>query len=412
MVRLGIEPSTKAYRMYDVENQRIVISRDVKFDEARKWEWQPHQNLDQEGEKEFMLQQAPQMINDLEDEPRSPKEPRKGDLSPNNNPQSEEEESSYSACSSPCLPDQRRWDEAMRSEIASIERSNTWKLIDLPVGYIPKGLKWVYKIKRDAKDQIMRHKARLVAKGCIQQQGVDYEEVFAPVPRLETVRLVLALLAQKGWPVHHLDVKTTFLHRELNEEVFVKNRGIRKEGARTKVTLDYYHTTWARSITRQKWNKDLSIQLCKKDIEDGRTRGLQPYQIPYGTRLRLIKEDGSKEVNSTEYRKAIGCLRYVKGTINLGMHYPSEGKGVLVGYIDSSYSADQEDGKGTTGVVFYFNNRPITWLSQKQLIVALSSCEAKLMAATSAACQAIWLRRLIAEITGMAEEQVVIKVNN
>ncbi|KAD5318046.1 hypothetical protein E3N88_17992 [Mikania micrantha] len=105
-------------------------------------------------------------------------------------------------------------------------------------------------------------------------------------------------------------------------------------------------------------------------------------------------------------------LRYIKGSINLGIHYPRGGEGTSMGYSDSSYSADQEDGKGTTGVVFYFNNRPITWLSQKQPTVALSSCEAEFMAATSAACQAIWLKGLIAEIIGKEEAQVVIKVDN
>ncbi|KAD3069345.1 hypothetical protein E3N88_37225 [Mikania micrantha] len=130
----------------------------------------------------------------------------------------------------------KEWDEAMRSEIASIEKNKTWKLTDLPAGQRPIGLKWVYKIKRDAKDQITKHKERLVAKGYIQKQGVDYEEVFAPVARLETVRLVLALSAQNGWPVHHLDVKTAFLHGELNEEVFVKQpEGFERKGQEQKV---------------------------------------------------------------------------------------------------------------------------------------------------------------------------------
>ncbi|KAD7477098.1 hypothetical protein E3N88_00234 [Mikania micrantha] len=83
-----------------------------------------------------------------------------------------------------------------------------------------------------------------------------------------------------------------------------------------------------------------------------------------------------------------------------------------MGYSDSSYSVDQDDGKSTTGVVFFYNEKPITWLSKKQPTVALSSCEAEFMAATSAACQAIWLRGLIAEITGREEQQVIIKVDN
>ncbi|KAD3069346.1 hypothetical protein E3N88_37226 [Mikania micrantha] len=173
-----------------------------------------------------------------------------------------------------------------------------------------------------------------------------------------------------------------------------------------------------------------------------------PTKIPMEPGLKMIKDDGTKKVDATEYRKIIGCLRYltqtrpdllyavgyasrymqdpsvthqqavkhilryIKGTTNMGIHYSNKGTNALMGYSDSSFSTDQEDGKGTTGVVFYFNNKPITWLSQKQPTVALSSCEAEFMAANSAACQAVWLRGLLAEVTGMAEEKVLIQVDN
>ena len=82
-------------------------------------------------------------------------------------------------------------------------------------------MKWVYKVKRGPGGNIVRHKARLVAKGYAQRQGVDYEEVFAPVARLETVRLILALAAHGKWEVHHMDVKSAFLNEDLQEEVYV-----------------------------------------------------------------------------------------------------------------------------------------------------------------------------------------------
>ncbi|PWA60828.1 ribonuclease H-like domain, Reverse transcriptase, RNA-dependent DNA polymerase [Artemisia annua] len=83
------------------------------------------------------------------------------------------------------------------------------------------GLKWVFKTKRDAQGKIIRYKARLVAKGYVQEQGIDFDEVFAPVARIETVRSILALAAYHGWQVHHLDVKSAFLHGDLKEEVYV-----------------------------------------------------------------------------------------------------------------------------------------------------------------------------------------------
>ena len=83
---------------------------------------------------------------------------------------------------------------------------------------------------------MIKHKARLVAKGYVQRQGVDFEEVFAPVARLESVRLLLAMAAQEGWIVHHMDVKSAFLNGELSEEVYVAQPpGFIKEGAEDKV---------------------------------------------------------------------------------------------------------------------------------------------------------------------------------
>ena len=84
------------------------------------------------------------------------------------------------------------------------------------------GLKWVYKVKRDERGAIVKHKARLVTRGFVQHEGIDFKEVFAPVARMESVRLLLALAAAKDWRVHHLDVKLAFLNGELAETIFVR----------------------------------------------------------------------------------------------------------------------------------------------------------------------------------------------
>ncbi|KAF0889046.1 hypothetical protein E2562_021102 [Oryza meyeriana var. granulata] len=99
--------------------------------------------------------------------------------------------------------------------------STTWRLVPLPPGHCPIGLKWVFKVKKNGAGKVIRHKARLVVKGYIQQPCVDFDEVFAPVARIESVRLLLALAAQEGWRVHHMDVKSAFLNGELLEEVYI-----------------------------------------------------------------------------------------------------------------------------------------------------------------------------------------------
>nr|GEZ16377.1 zinc finger, CCHC-type [Tanacetum cinerariifolium] len=130
----------------------------------------------------------------------------------------------------------KKWIEAMQIEIDSINKNKTWKLATLPDNQKAIGLKWVLKTKRDGNGNIIKHKARLVAKGYVQEHGIDYDEFFAPVARMETIRLILALSAYHGWEVHHLDVKSAFLHGELKEEVYVTQpEGFKKPRNENKV---------------------------------------------------------------------------------------------------------------------------------------------------------------------------------
>ena len=99
-------------------------------------------------------------------------------------------------------------------------------------------MKWVFKTKLNENGQVDKDRAQLVAKGYNQQYGVDYAEVFALVARLDTIRVVLSLAVQKNWMVYRLDVKSAFLHAELNEEVFVTQPpGYEQQGHEKKVYM-------------------------------------------------------------------------------------------------------------------------------------------------------------------------------
>eukprot|EP00253_Pinus_taeda_P030395 PITA_30395 len=124
----------------------------------------------------------------------------------------------------------------MNEEIGAIEKSKTWELVDLPEGKDAIGVKWVYKTKSNAEGKIDRHKARLVVKSYKQPQGKDYDETFAPVARMETVRIVLSIAAQHKWKIYQMDVKSTFLNGVLKEEVYVeKPPGYEVDGQEHKV---------------------------------------------------------------------------------------------------------------------------------------------------------------------------------
>lgn len=101
-------------------------------------------------------------------------------------------------------------------------KKKTWELTILPNGIKPIWVKWIYKTKLNDNGEVDKYKARLVVKGYAQQYGVDYTEVFAPVAKLDTIRLIFALATQHNWDVFQLDVKSEFLHGELDGEVFVK----------------------------------------------------------------------------------------------------------------------------------------------------------------------------------------------
>lgn len=109
----------------------------------------------------------------------------------------------------------KAWREAMDDEINSIISNDTWELCDLPDGKKAIGLKWIFKTKFNSEGKIQKLKARVVAKGYSQRPGIDYEEVFSPVARMETVRMVLALAAHSGWEVFHFDVKSAFLNGDI-----------------------------------------------------------------------------------------------------------------------------------------------------------------------------------------------------
>jgi hypothetical protein len=111
------------------------------------------------------------------------------------------------------------WQAAMH-EMMTIEDNNTWELTSLPTSHRAISMKWVYKVKRNEAGNVVRHKARLMAKGYVQH--VDIDEVFAPVARLELVRMMVVLAVHEGWEVHQMDVKSAFLNGIIKEEVYVQ----------------------------------------------------------------------------------------------------------------------------------------------------------------------------------------------
>ncbi|GJW95659.1 putative ribonuclease H-like domain-containing protein [Tanacetum coccineum] len=113
------------------------------------------------------------------------------------------------------------WIEAMQEELLQFKLQQVWTLMDLPHGKRAIGTKWVYKNKKDEKGIVIRNKARLVAQGYTQEEGIDYDEVFSLVARIEAIRLFLAYASFKDFVVYQMDVKSAFLYGKIEEEVYV-----------------------------------------------------------------------------------------------------------------------------------------------------------------------------------------------
>ena len=114
------------------------------------------------------------------------------------------------------------WIEAMKEELTQFEKNKVWTLVPLPKGQSVIGTKWVFRNKLNEEGKVIRNKARLVAQGYNQQEGIDYDETFAPIARLEAIRMLLAYASHKGFVLFQMDVKFAFLNGFIHEEVYVK----------------------------------------------------------------------------------------------------------------------------------------------------------------------------------------------
>ncbi|CAM8917129.1 unnamed protein product [Rhodiola kirilowii] len=110
----------------------------------------------------------------------------------------------------------------MQEEIKALKENETWELVPRPIDVKPISCKWIYKLKTHPDGSTERYKARLVARGFSQEYGVDYDETFSPVAKLTTVRLLLALVANKSWKLWQMDVKNAFLHGDLDKVIFME----------------------------------------------------------------------------------------------------------------------------------------------------------------------------------------------
>nr|GEV92417.1 ribonuclease H-like domain, reverse transcriptase, RNA-dependent DNA polymerase [Tanacetum cinerariifolium] len=273
-----------------------------------------------------------------------------------------------------------------REELLQFKMQKVWVIVDFPYGKRVIGTRWVFRNKKDEKGIVVRNKARLIAQGHTQDEGIDYEEVFTPVARIEAIRLFLAYASFMGFMVYQMDVKSAFMYGTIEEE--------RQDGI---------------FISQDKCVAEI---LRKFDLTDGKSAS-----TPIDTEKPLLKDPDGEDVDVHTYRSMIGSLmyltssrpdimfevcacahfhvtpkashlhtvkrifRYLKGKPHLGLWYPKDSPFNLMAYSDSDYASASLDRKSTTGGCQFLGCRLISWQCKKQTVVATSSTEEEYVAA-------------------------------
>nr|GEX45663.1 putative ribonuclease H-like domain-containing protein [Tanacetum cinerariifolium] len=299
------------------------------------------------------------------------------------------------------------WIESMQEELLQFKRLDVWWLVPAPGNISPLTLKWLFKNKHDEEQTIIKNKSRLVVRGYRQEEGIDFEESFAPVARMEAVRIFLAYAAHKSFTVFQMDVKTTFLHGSLKEDVYV----CQPEGF-----IDADHPSHVYKLKKalyrlkqapRAWYIQLFSDLMKSRFEMSMMGemtfflGLQVNQSPCGIFInqsiyvlqilnkygmescdpvgtlieikdKLDLDQNGTPIDATKYRSIIGALMYLTSS-----RPDLDSAFELTGFSDADYAGCKDTFKSTSGEAQFLREKLVSWSSKKQDCTALSTAEAE-----------------------------------
>ncbi|GJZ81445.1 retrovirus-related pol polyprotein from transposon TNT 1-94 [Tanacetum coccineum] len=324
--------------------------------------------------------------------------------------------------------------------------------VDLPNGKRAIGFKWVLRNKKDERGIVIRNKARLVAQGYTQEEGIDYDEVFTPVARIEAIRLFLAYASFKYFVVYQMDVKSAFLYGKIEEKVYkgdillvqVYVDDIIFGSTKMELCIAFeklmHEKFQMSSIGELTFFLGLQVKQKKDDIFISQDKyvdeilkkfgfiEVKTASTPMETQKPLLKDEDGEEVDVHMYRSMIGSLmyltssrpdimfavcacaryqvnpkvshlhavkrifRYLKGQLKLGLWYLKDSPFDLVAYTDSDYARESLYRKSATGGCQFLGCRLISWQCKKLTVVANSTTEAEYVAALSCCGQCLSLK--------------------
>ncbi|GAU33536.1 hypothetical protein TSUD_143290 [Trifolium subterraneum] len=412
---------TGAYRLYNPTSDKIEISRDVKVLENESWDWKQKSTSKKTSEVDldvgtseanapvtFVDQHQHQENHNEEDASsdedngrhlpvrthRTTQIPRRladCDMVPDNVVDNEGNIVHYAMLADTEPLDVKSalkskvWLEAMIDELKSIEKNKTWDMCKLPSDKRAIDVKWVYKLKQNPEGQVIKHKARLVTKGFLQKQGLDYDEVFSPVARHETISV------EYGVYVKHSDDKHMLIICLYVDDLLETGSSLTEiENFKSQMNSEFEMTdlgklTYFLGMELLATPKGMVLHQAKyatEILKKFEMLDCNSSVIPADTRMKLEVDGSSDSVDTTMFRQLI------------------------------DWCGDKVDRRSTSGYVFKFQNAPISWCSKKQSVIALSSCEAEYVAGSLAACQANWLQSLLSEMKIIDNITVMLKIDN
>nr|GEX25193.1 hypothetical protein [Tanacetum cinerariifolium] len=324
----------------------------------------------------------------------------------------------------------------VQSSSTASPHSIVWELVPRLDKVMVITLKWIYKVKLDELGRILKNNARLVARGYCQEEGINFEESFAPVARLEAIRIFLTYASHKNMVMYQMDVKTMFLNGNLREEVYVSQ----PDGF-----VDQYNHNHVYKLQKALYGLKQASRACPRGIfinqskyalESLKKYGFEscdPMDTPMVEKSKLDEDKEGKAVDLSHYRGMIGTLlyltasrpdlqfaicmcaryqarptekhvhavkrifRYLRGTVHRVLWYPKDSPIALTAFAYADHAGCQDTRRSTSGSVQFLGERLISWSSKRQKSAAISSTKAEYIALSGSCAQILWMRSQLSD---------------
>eukprot|EP00253_Pinus_taeda_P018946 PITA_18946 len=299
----------------------------------------------------------------------------------------------------------------MNEEYLSLLENDTWDLVPLPKGRKLVRCEWVYRTKFGPDGKVDKHKAHLVSKRFSQVEGIDYTKSFSHVAKMNSILHVFSLSPSFKWEVHQMDVKSTFLHGDLHEEIYMEQPpGFIQTNSNLVCRLNksLYGLKQAPRAWHSKTDSfllDTHFSMCHSDDTVYTKKVGKSLIILYlyvndlilmGSDPNLINHVMSSLKKNFEMT-GLGHLHCFRGLPSLAIQGSGEASPLLVGFTNSYWVSDPDDRKSTTGYVFTLASRPIAWACKKQSAICPYLVEVEYRGTIEASKEAMWLRQFLLE---------------